>query len=173
VHRGLALPDSLRRYLTCDGTLRPIHEVGGIPVSVGRTHRTVPDRTRVVVEDRDRGCRVPGCDRQRWLHIHHVVHWEDGGPTDTSNLVAICPRHHRLHHLGQLGVAGDADRPDGLVFTDQRGQPLAGSGPPVPPTGPLETTASDLGIRPAGWRHPTGERLDARWIILRDPPSKN
>lgn len=37
--------------------------------------------------DRDRGCRVPGCDRSRWRHVHHMTHWEDGGATDTPKLV--------------------------------------------------------------------------------------
>ena len=54
--------------------------------------------------------------RYSWLQIHHIVHWEDGGPTDTWNLVALCDAHHRLHHLGRLQIAGDADDPDGLVF---------------------------------------------------------
>jgi len=31
------------------------------------------------------GSRVVTDDK--WLHVHHVVHWEDGGATDTSNLV--------------------------------------------------------------------------------------
>lgn len=49
---------------------------------------------------------------------------EDGGPTDTDNLVALCRRRHRLHHLGLLGVRGHAnaprDGPDGLELTDAR-----------------------------------------------------
>ncbi|MDQ6798093.1 MAG: HNH endonuclease, partial [Actinomycetota bacterium] len=49
-----------------------------------------PNRTRLAIEERDGGCRVPGCDRTRWLHVHHVVHWEDGGATDTSNLMSLC-----------------------------------------------------------------------------------
>ena len=69
---------------------------------------------------RDRKCRVPWCPQTRWLHVHHVEHVADGGATDTANLIAICPADHRLHHRGQLGISGDADRPDGLTFTDAR-----------------------------------------------------
>ena len=129
-------------------------------MNVGRASRTVPDRTRTVIEERDRGCRVPGCDRDRWLHIHHVVHWEDGGVSDTHNLLALCRRHHRLHHLGHLGIAGDADDPDGVIFTDQRGWTLNGCGRPVPPGRSVEAAAGELGIATGAWSHPTGERLD-------------
>ena len=172
LHGGPALPDSLRRYLTCDGLLRPVHEVGGVPVNVGRTQRTVPDRTRTVIEDRDRGCRIPGCTRHRFLHIHHITHWEDGGPTDTDNLIALCPRHHRQHHQGVLGITGNADDPHGIAFTDHRGRPLLGAGRPTPPTDPPAEAAQRLHITPGRYTHPTGERLDTRWISFSDPPSR-
>ena len=127
---------------------------------MGRAFRTVPDRTRMVIEERDRGCRVPGCDHSRWLHIHHVVHWEDGGTSDTANLLALCQRHHRLHHLGRLGIRGDADDPDGIVFTDEWGRQLAPAGRPHPPGEPPHEAAARLNIPTGNWSHPTGDRLD-------------
>jgi len=120
----------------------------------------------MVIEERDRGCRVPGCERSRWLHIHHVRHWEDGGTSDTANLLALCQRHHRLHHLGHLGISGDADDPDGMVFTDERGRRLEASGRPVPPGRSIDHAATRLGIAPATWSHPTGERLDPFSVIF-------
>ena len=116
LHLGPAVPEPLRRHLSCDSWVRLLFEKGGKSVSMGREMRVVPERTRVVVEERDRGCRVPGCDRTKWLQIHHIIHWEDGGPTDTWNLVALCHAHHRLHHHGQLQIYGNADEPDGLVI---------------------------------------------------------
>lgn len=157
LHLGHRLPTTLRRLLSCEADLRPVFERAGRAVSVGRAQRVVPGRTRRVVEHRDRGCRVPGCDRTRFLQIHHILHWEDGGATDTPNLVALCRRHHRLHHLGELGIAGDADRPDGLAFTDARGRELGPTGRPRAP--------DHLPDGPA-YRHPTGERLDGRWLSL-------
>jgi len=176
LHRGPALPDGLRRYLGCDATARVVYEAKGRPVSVGRATKVVPDRTRVVVEDRDRGCRVPGCERKRWLHIHHVVHWEDGGPTDTANLLALCGAHHRMHHQGRLGITGDADQPDGIVFADHRGRVLASNGRPVPPGDPPLVAAGRLGIPEGAWDHPLGERIDSRWVYfnesrVRQPPA--
>jgi len=84
IHGGAALPDCLRRLVTCDSSVRPVWQAKGTVVSVGRAQRAVPARTRIAVEERDRGCVVPGCDRTRWLQVHHIVHWEDGGPTDTA-----------------------------------------------------------------------------------------
>jgi hypothetical protein len=130
LHLGPGLNEGLARYIGCDSRVRPIFEAQGKPVSVGRAFRTVPDRTRVVVEDRDRGCRVPGCDRRRWLHVHHLRAWQDGGPTDTPNLICLCQHHHRLHHRGKLGVEGNADDPDGVIFTDDRGRRLENCGNP-------------------------------------------
>jgi len=95
------------------------------------------------------------------LQVHHVTHWEDGGVTDTANLIALCGRHHRLHHLGRRGIAGNADDPDGMVFTDSRGRCLTGSGRPAPP-GDLTFTEN--------WTHPSGERLDPRWVYFNEPP---
>lgn len=74
LHLGPGLSDGLRRFVGCDARIRPVFEADGRPVSVGRAFRTVPDRTRIVIEERDRGCRVPGCERSRWLHIHHILH---------------------------------------------------------------------------------------------------
>jgi len=169
LHLGPGLGDGLRLFVGCDARVRLVFEAGGRPISVGRAFRTVPDRTRLFVEERDRGCRVPGCDRSRWLHIHHVRHWEDGGGSDTPNLIALCHRHHRLHHLGRLGISGDADEPDGMSFTDERGRRLDSCGRPAPPRQPVELAAARFGIPMGTWTHPTGERFDPDWIHFNEP----
>ncbi len=136
---GYRLPAWLRDLICCDTIVSTVNESGGIPVSVGRTQRTVPERTRRLVILRDRGCRVPGCTADRLLHVHHVIHWDpdDGdGPTDTWNLACLCPRHHRLHHHGKLGISGNADDPHGLVFTDTYGRVMKPAAVARPPTGP-------------------------------------
>ena len=161
------VPDSIRDRLFCDGTITPVGLVGGIAVNVGRSQRIVPERTRRVVEHRDLGCRVPGCNQSRWVHVHHIIHWDaDDGPTDTWNLICLCPRHHRLHHHGQLGITGNADLPAGtpgaVVFTDIRGSPLKPAADPAAPTAPPPEPADR-------YVHPLGERLD-RWAIHFNEP---
>ncbi|HVL07287.1 MAG TPA: DUF222 domain-containing protein [Acidimicrobiales bacterium] len=167
-HLGGGLSAGMRRFISCDARIRPVIEAGGKAVSVGRAFRTVPDRTRVVIEERDRGCRVPGCGRSRWLHVHHIHHWEDGGASDTENLVALCHRHHRLHHLGKLGIEGDADESVGVRFTDERGRSLDATGRPILPGGPFDVAARDLGIAAGSWSAPTGERLEPWWVHLNE-----
>ena len=161
------IPDPIRERLFCDGTINAVGLVGGVAVNVGRSQRIVPDRTRRVVEHRDLGCRVPGCNQSRWVQVHHIIHWDsDDGPTDTWNLICLCPRHHRLHHHGQLGITGNADLPAGtpgaVVFTDIRGSPLKPAADPAAPTSPPP--------EPAGrYVHPLGERLDRRAVHFNEP----
>lgn len=162
LHLGPALPDALRRYLGCDARARLVVERAGVALSVGRAHHIVAERTRTAVEDRDGGCRVPGCERNRWLQIHHIRHWEDAGPTDTENLLALCSAHHRAHHRGLLGITGNADDPHGVVFTNSRGRPLAPCGRPRRPTELV-----------SAWVHPTGERFDPKWVHFHPPPPAN
>jgi Domain of unknown function (DUF222)/HNH endonuclease len=162
---GAALPDEIRRYITCDGLVSTVLTESGIPVSVGRTQRIVPERTRRLVILRDQGCRVPGCHADRFLEVHHIVHWDDDGLTETWNLVALCSHHHRMHHRGELGIAGNADQPDGVAFTNRHGRPIVSSGarprpPGAPPPEPIGT-----------YRHPLGERLQTKWLDFRPPAS--
>ena len=100
--RGFRLPAWLRDLICCDTLISTVNEVGGIPVSVGRTQRSVPERTRRLVVLRDRGCRVPGCGNDRWLHVHHVIHWDpaDGGGR-TDNLAG----HQYAYGRRRGGVA--------------------------------------------------------------------
>ncbi|MGD8214855.1 HNH endonuclease signature motif containing protein [Aestuariimicrobium sp. Y1814] len=136
--------------------LEPVWETQSVPVAVGRSLRIVPDRTRVLVEDRDRGCRYPGCGVGGFLENHHLVHWKDGGPTDPDNLVSLCPLHHRQVHLGEYSISGDPGRVDGLVFTGGSGRvgKYIGYGMPKQPLRVLAGRPEPIrvGIR--------GERLD-------------
>ena len=128
---GIAMPDAIARLYTCDGTISPIYVAEGRPVSVGRSQRIVPERTRRIVMHRDKQCRNPLCGATRGLEVHHIVHWTDGGGTDTWNLIALCRRCHRDHHLGRLDLTGNADQPDGIIFRDEHGRR---STPPPTPT---------------------------------------
>ncbi len=162
--RGWSLPDAIRRYITCDGLLSPTFVADGIPISVGRTQRAIPERTRRTVVLRDQGCRVIGCTATHHLEVHHIVHWEDGGPTDTWNLVALCPHHHRVHHRGKLGISGNADDPNGLTFSCADGSVLATTGAkPKPPGAPPPPPAG-------GYESPLGERVLIRDVFFRKPP---
>ena len=115
------LPPHVVDGLTCDGALTPVWTTQGHPVNVGRAHRVVPHRAKVLVDDRDRGCRYPGCRSTAFVEVHHLLHWRDGGPTELANLLSLCPNHHDGHHRGEYTITGDPTRPDGLSFETRSG----------------------------------------------------
>jgi hypothetical protein len=165
LNAGPGLPAVLAAKLSCDTTAAPLWQTEGVPVSVGRSQRIVPKRTRRLIEDRDRTCRFPGCAASRHLEVHHLVHWAAGGHTDTQGLAALCPHHHDAHHRGDFTITGDADRPGGLTFTDPAGHPIRVFHPPTPPTD------GQLPAPPAGYQPPAGERIQQKWIHLPPPPT--
>ncbi|WP_200956826.1 DUF222 domain-containing protein, partial [Phycicoccus sp. Root563] len=57
VNGGHAIPLRLLGRFISDGTVQPVWETEGRPVSVGRAMRILPHRTRRLITDRDRGCR--------------------------------------------------------------------------------------------------------------------
>ncbi len=155
LHTKNALPRHIADRYTCDGELVPVWETDGKPVVVGRTKRIVPNRVRVLIEDRDKGCRYPGCYSTNYLDIHHKTHWRDGGVTDPSNLLSLCGYHHDQHHQGAFTIEGDPEQVDGLIFRSHHGYVLNPARPEPPPP----RFAS-----PPKWRGPTGEPLQTRWL---------
>jgi hypothetical protein len=90
------------RRLTCHCSLtRVLVDGDSMVIDVGRSTRVVSAPTRRALRVRDKHCRWPGCERPAsWTEPHHIVHWARGGPTDLSNLVSLCNRHHFLVHEG-------------------------------------------------------------------------
>jgi hypothetical protein len=156
IHLGNPLPDTLRRYLLCDADVRAMIESDEVLAEISSKLRIVDHKMRAFVEQRDGGCRVPGCPQYRWLQIHHIWHWEDGGPTAPSNLCALCPMHHRLHHLGLLDIRGSPNQSDGLRFFDHKGREIAAI-VRSPRTGPVVSETRQ-------YLHPSGEHVDWQWF---------
>ncbi len=157
IHLGPQVPDALRRYLCCDAKVRvAIEDHNGALLGISPLEPTVNPRLRALIEARDQGCRYPGCSQRRWVHVHHLIHREDGGRTVATNLLCLCPFHHRLHHHGAFTVAGNPETPSGLRFVDHWGHDISPPhfGPVAPPR---------FGAQPM-FSPPVGERLDARWF---------
>ncbi len=96
---------------------------------VGRKTRRIPPSIRRALVTRDKGCRFPGCRHTRWTDAHHILHWLDGGETKLSNLVLLCPHHHRLVHeagfrMERAGPDVVFRRPDGRILTHASRTPL-------------------------------------------------
>ncbi|MEX2294615.1 MAG: DUF222 domain-containing protein, partial [Acidimicrobiales bacterium] len=157
IHLGPLLPDQLRRYLCCDAKVRAVIEGrDGAVLGISPLEATVNPRLRLVIEQRDQGCRYPGCTQRRWVQVHHLIHREDGGLTVAVNVVCLCGYHHRLHHQGAFSITGDPSSPGGLTFTDHWGHNIGPPhyGPVAPPHFEAQPT----------YTAPLGERLESRWF---------
>ncbi|MYI22967.1 MAG: HNH endonuclease, partial [Gammaproteobacteria bacterium] len=120
---GIRVSAETSRRMACDAAVvAMVHAKDGSMLSVGRRTRTIPPHIRRALEERDRGCRFPGCGC-RFTEAHHVKHWADGGETSLGNTVLLCRRHHRAVHEGQvkLSVATDGT----VVFFTRGGKMLA------------------------------------------------
>jgi hypothetical protein len=105
---GPGLTARVARQLACDGgIILHVHGPDGSSLAIGRRTRRPNAAIMRALWYRDGGCIHPACGRRRYLHAHHVVHWADGGPTDLSNLVLLCSRHHHDAHHGRIDVLWD------------------------------------------------------------------
>ncbi|MDE2985876.1 MAG: DUF222 domain-containing protein, partial [Gemmatimonadota bacterium] len=125
---GVRVSAETSRRMACDAARVAMGHRDGEVVSVGRRTRTIPPHIRRALEERDRGCRYPGC-ASRFTEAHHVKHWADGGETSLANTILLCRRHHRLVHEGGTRMA--LDRDGKAAFFTRKGAVLGGS-PPLP-----------------------------------------
>jgi hypothetical protein len=149
------------RRLACGAPVTRTME--DVDATIRSRTRTIPPAIRRALEQRDGGCRFPGCGL-RFCDAHHVKHWADGGATRLHNLVLLCRRHHRAVHEEGFSVAIDAGgdvafhTPTGLYLPDAPGLPVLRE--------PLAAKQRDLGITP-GTTTPLSndQRLDLHWTI--------
>ncbi|WP_241668181.1 HNH endonuclease [Pedococcus bigeumensis] len=168
INNGGAIPAQLLARFLTDGVLQPVWETDGRPVSVGRTMRILPARSRRLIEDRDRGCRFPGCTAIRFVEVHHLREWARGGATDVDNQVSLCPFHHDAIDRGDFTITDEPTHHDGIVV-------VSGYGHRLRPPSPDELAPPDGGSGeddevPTTYRPPTGER--ARWSEIELPSDR-
>jgi hypothetical protein len=87
--------------------------------SVVSNTRHVPAELKIAIAERDRTCKVRGCDCDRMLERHHTVDFVDSQRTTYLELGNLCPKHHDLvthrrftvedHHDGTWGLHVPAD----------------------------------------------------------------
>ena len=127
---GTPLAAHMAAQILCDAST-VVHLVsgGGEPLAVGRRQRvwSVAQRRAVAVRDGGR-CRWPGCEHTS-VDLHHVKPWEDGGHTDASNAICLCPRHHTAIHSHGFFTTGEPDRT--LTFHRPLGTVLGDSSVPA------------------------------------------
>ena len=148
VEDGPLLPTETARRLACDSRWQLFADFEGETVGIGRISRRIPASLMRALRLRDRCCRFPGCERTRWLHAHHLIHWANGGRTDLENLILLCGDHHRFVHEGGWAISGD---PRGVVqFITHHGRPYAPKHHPLDRERMARLVAAATG-RPAWW----------------------
>ncbi len=128
---GTRVSAETSRRLCCDAAVVKVTRgPDGSVLDVGRKTRTIPPAIRRALEVRDGGCRFPGCGL-RFADGHHIIPWSLGGPTCLSNLVLLCPHHHRCVHEGGFTVRMRSDQPGApsFQFHDRSGWPLPDCAP--------------------------------------------
>ena len=158
---GIRVSAETSRRMACDAAVvAMVHAKDGSMLNVGRRTRTIPPHIRRALEERDRGCRFPGCGC-RFTEAHHVKHWADGGETSLRNTLLLCRRHHRAVHEGRVKVSVNGDgtvlffTPKGRMLVDAPTRPKAARGgerpdlPPLPavhPGAPGEVSVASLPV---------------------------
>jgi len=105
IEDGPSIPAATARRFACDASIVRLDEdEDGEPLNVGRKTRVISAPLRRLLTARDKGCRFPGCCNARYIDMHHIKHWANGGETRPSNLVSLCRFHHRAVHEGGFDV---------------------------------------------------------------------
>ena len=69
--------------------LPALFDTAGQPLWLGREYHDANAAQRIALAVRDRGC--VGCGAANsFCQPHHIVHWENGGPTDIDNRCLLC-----------------------------------------------------------------------------------
>jgi hypothetical protein len=183
-YEGIRLPVSFVRDMCAEAMLTvAIAGADGQILEVGTAERLANRAQRRALRAKYRQCAHPDCTVPfAACRIHHVVPWEQRGPTDIGNLLPLCFKHHHLVHEGGWRLTIDPDRtlhwyrPGGALYatipfvplltpkaqrsatTTTRGSPSGATSGPSPPA------SADLA--PAARSAPAAEDLR-----LFDPPA--
>ena len=108
---GTPLAPSELLKIALDANILPaLFDTKGQPLWLGHKYRHATTAQRIALAVRDKGCAVCAASNS-FCQAHHVIHWENGGPTDIDNLCLLCGdcHHKQIHELGAQLTRG----PDG------------------------------------------------------------
>ena len=135
---GTRLTETETLAIACDAKILPgIFNKHTGNIILGQTRRKVSRRLRKRLTIRDRGCI--GCGAPHKIcEVHHIEHWQNGGPTTYDNTCLLCWRcHHiRVHHHGEQITRhpnGHYTLQPPVDAPPRAGPPTARAGPPNPP----------------------------------------
>ena len=80
----------------------------GQVLNVGRASRLATDKqVKALMAMWGGQCAMPGCIHRRFMEIHHIREWADGGMTDLDNLLPLCSGCHSLVTDGYARIQRD------------------------------------------------------------------
>ncbi len=84
----------------------------GEVLNFGRDRRFPTLLQRLAVTIRDERCQFPGCDASHSrAEVHHIMEYDDGGPTVVWNLTLLCDPHHHFLHDNNLYIDRQPGQP--------------------------------------------------------------
>lgn len=87
-------------HLTCSADRTPILLKDRVPLNVGRTQRLATSAQHRAIEALHTTCAIANCTTPVTMcQLHHIHHWESGGPTNIDNLIPLCNYHHHRSHV--------------------------------------------------------------------------
>lgn len=87
----------------------------GLTMHFGRARRFASDgQIHALLSVWGHQCAMPGCTHSRFLEIHHIREWSEGGKTDIGNLIPLCSScHSKVSH----GIARIVENGPELEFS--------------------------------------------------------
>lgn len=125
------VPSSVVRDYVANAMYRMhITDPAGLTLSYGRERRFASDaQIGALLDVWGHQCAMPGCTHTRFIEIHHIKEWAEGGRTDIGNLIPLCSTchskvSHGLAHITQEGPNLEFRFKDGSRFISRnRGLP--------------------------------------------------
>jgi hypothetical protein len=112
--------ETIGRMACCADVVVPvITATNGINLHLGRARRFPNQAQRRALRAIYPTCAIPGCGVAfNKTRIHHVIPWDDGGPTDIDQLVPLCDQHHHAVHEGASTLHLAPDRSLTITYPD-------------------------------------------------------
>ena len=140
LENGTPIPAAELRRLACDAQILPaIFRGPSQPLDLGKARRKASSTQRSALIARDRACIGCGA-KAAWCQSHHIVHWQDGGPTNLDNMCLLCSRcHHKVH---DKGLASRAHHHRRLPAAPTTPRPDPSNSPEIPAAPPPQSAQS-------------------------------
>lgn len=97
-HGRLMSPSLARRLAAEAGIIPAVLGTKSEVLDLGRKARFFSGKQRLAMRIQQHGvCGAEGCDRPAaWAQANHLHQWQHHGPTDLTNGILLCTRHHTL-----------------------------------------------------------------------------